>query len=549
MRRTTFYSLFALFALLLHGCIRKTDTADLLVHNAKIYTLDEKNTIAQAMAIRDGKILEVGPEQQILNKYHSREKFNAAQKSIYPGFIDAHGHLLSYGSMLRQVDLTGTSSFDEVVKKVKVFAAKNQHKVIIGRGWDQNDWTEKVFPVNEKLNALFPDVPVLLYRVDGHAALANDKALRMAGVNENSTVAGGTFVTSGGKLTGVLIDNAISVVRNALPGDSKEDIEKALVLADQELLKYGITTVSDAGVDQPVVEVMKKLMAEKKMKLRVYAMMVPTSENLSYYAKNGIYKDDRLHIRSFKFMADGALGSWGACMKHPYHDGPYADHRGALTIDLHFLDEAVDLLNEIGFQANTHCIGDSANKAVLDIYAKYLVDMNGKRWRIEHAQVVDPLDVEKFRRYSILPSVQPTHALSDSRWAESRIGAERMKGAYAYQTLLQTNGMLALGTDFPVEQPDPLGTFFTAVFRKDRNGNPREGFYPEEALSRLEALKGMTIWAAWANFEDTEKGSLEAGKLADFVVMSEDIMQLPEKDLFRSYVLSTWINGEKVYAY
>lgn len=532
------------------SCAHKQESADLIVHNAHIYSMDEKNTVYEAMAIKDGKIIELGAERQIMNKYHSGNYYDAKTKCIYPGFIDAHGHILNYGLSLVYVDLVGTKSFEEVIEKVKLYSEQNVNtNMIVGRGWDQNDWENKDFPINDQLNLLFPNTPVILYRVDGHAAIVNHKALDLAGVNENSIVAGGEFIKKENKLTGVLIDNAIDKVTAVLPKPDDATIEKALLQADKNLVSYGLTTVDDAGVERVVIDKMKALQESGKMKLRVYAMVIGTWENVNYYSLEGPFKNDRLNVRSFKFLADGALGSRGACLKKPYDDIVEKLHYGAMLNDYKFLKDAAQILYESGFQMNTHCIGDSANKAIMQIYAEVLGDMNEKRWRIEHAQVIDPADFEFFTKYSIIPSVQPTHATSDMEWAEKRVGKERMKGAYAYKTLLGLSEWMPLGTDFPVENPDPLKTFYAAVFRKNANALPLNGFRVEEALTRLEALKGMTIWAAKSNFEEGEKGSLEVGKFADFVILSNDILKVSEEAVLKTYVIATWINGEQVYSF
>lgn len=540
--------IFFLLPLLWWSCAHKFDKADLIVHNAHIHIMDADRTIAEAMAIKDGKVLEFGPERHIMNKYRADEDFDAQQQHVYPGFIDAHGHLLGYGQSLINVNLLDTKSWEDVLQALKTYSEKEKHDIIVGRGWDQSDWENKSFPENSALNTMFPDIPVVLYRIDGHAAIVNNKALEMAGIKDTDTIQGGEFMRENGVLTGVLIDNAIVKVVAQLPMDTPEKKEKALLKAGESLVQYGITSVSDAGVDQPEIDLFKKLQKENRFPLRVYAMMIPTKSNLAKYAEEGIYKDDFLHIRSFKFVADGAMGSWGACMKHPYLDAPGAAHYGAMVTDVNTLKDAASLLDEIGFQMNTHCIGDSANKVVLAIYAEFLKDMNDKRWRIEHAQILDTADFSYFGKYSIVPSVQPTHATSDRHWVESRIGKARMKGAYAYKTLLKQNGWIALGTDFPVEDPNPIYTFYAAVFRKDKNGNPKEGFLPEEALTREEALKGMTTWAAKSNFEEHEKGMLSPGKFADFVILSQDILTVPEEQILKTFVQSTWIAGKKVYA-
>lgn len=538
------------FLIFLSSCAHKQEKADLIVHNASINSMDEKNTIYQAMAIKDGKIIELGAERQIMNKYHADQYYDAKTKPVYPGFIDAHGHILNYGLSLIYVDLVGTNSFEEVLEKVKAYSAlNNQNNIIVGRGWDQNDWENKKFPNNSELNKLFPNKPVILYRVDGHAALVNNKALEMAKINENSEISGGDFIKENNKLSGVLIDNAINSVTAVLPQADESTIEKALIQADHNLTAYGLTTVDDAGVDKAIIDKMIDLQKQGKMKLRVYAMVIGTWENLNYYSVEGVYKDDRMNIRSFKFLADGALGSRGACLKKPYDDIIESLHYGTMLHEHKYLQEAAQILFESGFQMNTHCIGDSAVKSLLQIYTQVLGDMNDKRWRIEHAQVVDPNDFDFFNQYSIIPSIQPTHATSDMEWAENRIGSNRMKGAYAYRTLLELNGWMPLGTDFPVENPDPLKTFYAAVFRKNSKAQPLNGFRIEEAISRIDALRGMTIWAAKSNFEEHEKGSLEVGKFADFVVLTNDLLKSSEEEILKTYVLATWINGEQVYSF
>ncbi|MFZ5553297.1 MAG: amidohydrolase [Bacteroidota bacterium] len=543
------YLFFSFFFLMLFSCAYKQEKADLVVHNATIYTLDKKNTIAQAMAIKDGKIIAIGAEREILNKYSAVEYYDAGLKPVYPGFIDAHGHLLNLGQTFLNADLVGTGSFEEVISKVQGHYKKFPTKVIRGRGWDQNDWEIKEFPSKKKLDELFPDIPVILQRVDGHAALVNQKVFDLAGVNENSVIEGGEYIKKDGKLTGVLIDNAIDYVEKVLPKYTDEEIEKALLLAQERCLQYGLTTVDDAGMDEPTFAMLKKMEQSGKLKMRVYVMIAATRETLEKYTAEGIYKTDRIHFRSFKFVSDGALGSRGACLKQPYSDVHEHPHYGAMLYNYSFMEYAADLLNETGFQMNTHCIGDSANKAVLDIYAKYLKDMNLKRWRIEHAQVMDEKDFDYFKKYSILPSVQPTHATSDMYWAGDRLGKEREKNAYAYKKLLQQNEMIALGTDFPVEDVNPFKTFYAAIARKDAKGFPKGGYNMDNALTREETIKGMTIWAAYYNFEENEKGTIEVGKLADFVVLNHDIMKVPEEVILKTFVEATFIGGEKVYLF
>ncbi len=570
MKKNTLY---ILSLIILYSCT-PTEQIDLVVHNAKIYTVNDAFDIEEAMAIKDGKILEIGPEHEIMNKYHNATKIIDAQKKpIFPGFIDAHCHFVGYALNLNQVDLVGTKSYGEVLSKAKAFAKNHNDEWIIGRGWDQNDWEEKEFPTRFKLDELFPDRPVLLIRIDGHAALANKKALKIAGINSESKADGGaimsTFIPNGNpswlanKLmveevnhlkypywepTGILIDNAIDLVSKHIPTPTNEKIETALLKAQQNLFAMGITTVDDAGLGKDTIELIDKLQQSGKLKMKVYAMVSANQPNLDYYLEKGTYKTDLLNVCSFKFYADGALGSRGAALIEPYSDINETHHHGLLIKPKSFFEKYAPLLYEKGFQMNTHCIGDSANRMILQVYADALKGVNDKRWRIEHAQVIHPEDFEYYSKYTIIPSIQPTHATSDMYWADERLGAERIKGAYAYKDLLNQNGIVALGTDFPVEDISPFKTFYAAVFRKDNKGYPESGYQMENALTREEALRGMTIWAALSNFEENEKGSLEVGKAADFVILDTDIMQAQEEKVLNTKVLETFINGESVFS-
>lgn len=540
------YCFAGLVALLLFSCNdKKKETADLLIYNATIYTVDSAFSTAEAMLIRDGKVLATGSRADLEKNYVIKDKTDAQGKFIYPGFIDAHAHFAGYGQSLQRVDLTGTGSWEEVIEKVRAFAAAHPEGWITGRGWDQNDWEVKVFPTNEKLNELFPDRPVLITRIDGHAAMANQQALDQAGIKVGDTLTGGEIEEMEGTLTGLLIDNAVDLVVAKIPPLTEEQFKMALQAAEKNCFAAGLTTIDDCGLRYTDVEWISKFQEKGDLKMRLYVMLSDEKANFDYLEKKGVIKTDRLHVRSIKVYGDGALGSRGACLLEPYHDQP-AHYGFLLSKPAHF-DSVAAWTAQRGFQLCTHAIGDSGNRTMLNVYARYLKGKNDLRWRIEHAQVLNKNDFDLFGTYSIIPSVQPTHATSDMYWAGDRLGAERVKGAYAYKQLLQQNGWIPLGTDFPVEDISPIKTFFAAVVRKDAKGYPNGGYQMENALSREEAIRGMTTWAARSNFEEKEKGSLEKGKWADFIVLDRDLMKADVTVLLQASVLQTYLGGEKVY--
>ena len=518
--------------------------ADLILRNAKIYTVDETFSIAEAIAISNGKILAIGGTRDVLDDYTAKTIIDIKAKPIYPGFIDAHCHFVGFGLSLRQVKLTGTKSYEEVIERVQEHAAQTSGW-ITGRGWDQNDWAVKEFPTNSVLDSLFPDRPVLIKRIDGHAAIANKAALKQAGITNTTAIDGGTIKQVDGQLTGLLIDNAIELVEDIIPKPSKAEYEEAILAAEQKCLAVGLTTVDDAGTDLEVVDIIDHLHSDGRLRMKVYVMLNPTDENFGHYGEVGATEKQRLTVRAFKFYVDGALGSRGAVLKLPYTDDP--ENSGLILNDLSYLREKAIIISEMGFQMNTHCIGDSGNKLILDLYGEILGGANDQRWRIEHAQIVDPKDQNLFGKFNIIPSVQPTHCTSDMYWAEERLGRERMKGAYAYADLMKQNGMIAGGSDFPIEGINPLLGFYAAVKRKDLSGYPENGFEVHNAITREQALKSMTIWAAISNFEEERKGSLEVGKDADLVILDQDILSDDLSDIENIKVLSTYINGEEVY--
>jgi predicted amidohydrolase YtcJ len=561
-------------ALLLASCSKEKEAVDLVVHHARIYSVDSAFTVYEALCVKDGKIVKLGTNKEIQKHYEGKENMDANGKTIFPGFIDAHCHFLGYGLGLQQLDLTGTKSFEEVMQKVIEFSKKDAiapektsttelrkdgpAKWIIGRGWDQNNWLDKHFPMRfSLLDSLFPNTPVLLTRIDGHAALANGKALELAGITGAEKIKGGEVVclnlsvNIGYKMlhsnlpTGMLIDNAVDLVKKAIPKTSREDIYTALLNAQNNCFAVGLTTVDDAGVMKSDIDPIDELQKAGKLKMRIYAMISDSAPNYAYYLEKGPYKTARLNVRSFKFYADGALGSRGACLFKDYSDKP--NWKGFLLSSMEHFETYAEVMDKKGFQMNTHCIGDSALNMVMDIYIRYCNEKKDHRWRIEHAQVVTPDDFKNFSE-DIIPSVQPTHATSDMYWVKERLGEARVKYAYAYKDLLDAASKIALGTDFPVEDISPIKTFYAAVVRKDAKGYPEHGFQPENALTREQALRGMTIWAAYSNFEEQEKGSLEAGKYADFVMLDTDLMTCKENAILKTKVLATFINGEKVFS-
>ena len=518
---------------------------DLLIYNANAYTVDKDFSKAEAIAVDKGKIIAIGSTKDLQLQYDAKENLDAKGKTIFPGFIDAHAHFFYHGLGLQEADLVGTKSWKNVLEKLKSFSESHKEGWLTGNGWDQNDWPAKEFPTNEKLNAMFPDRPVILSRIDGHAAIANKKALELAGVKAGDKLEGGEVEVKNGKLTGILIDNATSLVYSKVPSATESQLKAALLAAQKNCFAAGLTTIDDCGLDYESALLVDSLQKSNELKIRMFIMMSDNKKNYDYLFANGKIKTDRLNVRAFKLFADGALGSRGACLLKPYSDKP--GWSGFLLKPEEHFDSMAAIISQHGFQMCTHAIGDSANRMMLKIYAKYLKGKNDERWRIEHSQVVNKNDFHYFGDYNIVPSVQPTHATSDMYWAGDRLGKERLKYAYANNDLKNENGWIPLGTDFPVEDISPIKTFYAAVFRQDAKGWPDGGFQMKNALSREDAIRGMTIWAAKANFEENEKGSLEKGKFADFVLLDTDLMKADEKHILNTKVLMTFVNGEKVF--
>lgn len=527
--------------LILISCTKKIEV-DTIIIGANVYTVNDEFTKAEAFAIKDGKIIDVGTSVEMQLKYAATYVNDVKGKTIVPGFIDAHCHFYGLGLQQQKVDLEGTKSFEEVIERIVDFQKEKNVAYITGRGWDQNDWKAKEFPSKEKLDELFPDTPIAVTRIDGHALLANQAAIDLAGITITTPFSGGEIIKKDGKLTGIFIDAPMELIEAKIPEPSKAEKIRALKDAENICIDLGLTTVDDAGLSKETIELIDSLQQAGELKIRIYAMVSVSDKNIEYFTKKGIIKTDLLNVRSFKVYADGALGSRGAAMKKPYSD--QHNHFGALVTPLADLKSYANKIAASDYQMNTHAIGDSANYVMLQTYKKVLKGKKDRRWRIEHAQIVDVADFHYF--HNIIPSIQPTHATSDMYWAKDRIGLERMKGAYAYKVLLDKYGKVALGTDFPVEKVSPLLTFYAAVARKDLNNFPEKGFQKENALTKEETLKGMTIWAAYANFEENEKGSIEKGKFADFIVLDNDIMQIEESKISTIKVEETYINGVKV---
>ncbi len=529
---------------LLFACNPKTEV-DYIAYNANIYTVDSTFSKACCFAVDDGKFVAIAKTADLFQDYKSDSLINLKGKTVIPGLIDAHCHFYGLGLNQQVVDLVGTKSYDEVLERVIEFAENNPYLTVIqGRGWDQNDWQVKEFPTKTALDKLYANTPVVLERVDGHAYLVNQKALDMAGITRETQVSGGEIIREpSGHATGVLVDAPMGMVDAVMPKPNRATQIQALKDAEAICFDYGLTTVDDAGLNRSTIELIDSLQQSGDLKIRVYAMVSKNEENLDYYLNKGIVKTDRLNVRSIKVYGDGALGSRGAALKSPYSDQP--DHFGAMITPMEEMETLAERIAASEYQMNTHAIGDSANIVVLRAYDKALKGKTDRRWRVEHAQVITGDDFDHFEK-GIIPSVQPTHATSDMYWAGLRLGPRRLCGAYAFKTLLDKAGIVALGTDFPVEQANPFLTFYAAVERKDLEDYPEGGFQMKDALTREETLKGMTIWAAYSNFEENEKGSIEAGKFADFVVLSSDIMTMPGDSIPHLQAEQVYLQGKRV---
>ena len=536
-----------LFILALFAGIAWSQTADLVIVDARVYTLDPAKPEASAIAVKGNRIIAVGGD---VSKHIGRgtRKIVAKGATVVPGFIDSHAHMEGLGESLEILDLRQARSADDVLELVSNAAASHPAGTWIrGRGWDQTRWPGNKFPTAGQLSSVSPDHPVYLTRVDGHAAWVNLKALEMAGVTASSSdPPGGKILrTASGGPSGVLIDRAQGLAGRLIPPATAEQIRERLARAARECARLGLTSVHDAGVSRRQIAAYRELITENRLPVRIYAMIGGTGDLWEEYLKRGPEIGDRLTVRGIKLFADGALGSRGAALKQPYSDDP--GNSGLLLLERADIEPVARAAVKRGFQVNTHAIGDRANRVVLDAYGAVLGGPNDHRFRIEHAQVVSPEDFALFKKYSVIASIQATHATSDMRWAEERLGPKRVRGAYAWRSFLSLGVAVANGSDFPVEDPNPLWGFYAAVTRQDHDGRPEGGWMPGQRMTRQEALKSWTLDGAYAAFQENEKGSITPGKLADFVMLSRDIMKAPAGEILQTRVMMTVLGGEVAY--
>lgn len=534
----------------------RTQEASMLLTNGVVYTLNDNHTAAEAVAVNNGRIVGVGSNDEIRRKFKSDRIIDLKGRAMYPGFVDAHGHMEGLGALLSNLDLDGTTSVEEIQKLVGEWAKSVKPGAWLrGRGWDQNKWVQHSFPTHQMLDAVVKDIPVYLRRVDGHALWVNQKALDLAGITRSTRdPEGGRIIRDkSGNPTGVFVDNGIDLIDSVMPQPTEEERTDAFRKAVAECVKVGLTEVHDMGEDLQAIAIYKKLIAEKRFPFRVYVAIGGIGKTWSRYLQEGPEiggNDGRLTIRALKLYADGALGSRGAALIEPYSDDP--GNRGLTLTSSEQLKSAADQALEKGFQVCVHAIGDRANNLVLNVYEEALKSNPAKakdaRFRIEHAQVLTPGDIPRFHELEVIPSMQPTHCTSDMYWAEDRLGPERVKGAYAWRSLLDQGSIIPAGSDFPVESPNPLFGFYAAITRQDKKGWPEGGWFPAQRMTRQEALKSFTTWAAYAAFEENLKGRIETGMLADFTILSDDIMKIDALRIPDARVEMTIIGGDVVYA-
>ena len=530
--------------------------ADLILMNGRVYTADAALPRAQAVAVRGDRIAFVGSneEAEALRGTGTRV-IDVAGKAVIPGMIDSHGHLTGLGSALRTVDLVGTRSLDEVTERVRRRAAQAPANAwVLGRGWDQNDWQDTRFPTHDALSAAVPNHPVVLTRIDGHAIFANAKAMQLAGITRTTPdPAGGRILRdANGAATGVFIDNAMSLVRRAVPPETRAETREGVRLAMRELNALGLTGMHDAGVGCADIGLYEEMARAGELTARNYVMVagrdtVCLARMIAAGPRDNVDGRHMLAVRAIKLSADGALGSRGAKLLEPYSDEP--GHTGLELIPPRFIRAIALKALQSGFQLNVHAIGDGANRIVLDAFESALREAPkvNHRFRVEHAQILNAAEIPRFAQLGVIPSMQAVHQTSDMYWAENRLGWTRIQGAYAWRSLLDSGVIIPGGSDFPVESANPLLSFHAAIARQDANGWPLGGWLPQQRMTRDEALRHLTIWPAYASFREHLVGSLTAGKLADIVVLSQDIMTIPAEAVPATRVDVTIVNGKVVY--
>ena len=528
--------------------------ADLIVTNARIYTVDDARPLADAMTVRGGKVQFVGSALNAMTlRGPSTRVVDLGGRTVIPGMVDAHGHVDNLGLALRTVDLTGTTSYDQVIARVVERAKTAQPgQWITGRGWDQNDWGDTRFPTHEKLSAAVPNNPVYLTRIDGHAGLANAAALRAANVTARTRDPDGGHIerAANGAPAGVFVDNAPGLVERVIPSPTREETKSQVQAAIAEAQKWGLTGVHDAGASAQVLDIYEELGKAGQLDFRLYAMISDDSATIDrWFARGPLVGgyDNTLWVRSIKLYIDGALGSRGAALLDPYSDN--ASTTGLLVSRPEHVKNVAERALKAGFQVNTHAIGDRGNRIVLDEYEKAFkaVPLADHRFRIEHAQIINPDDIPRFASLGVIPSMQASHQTSDMYWAGTRLGSTRVLGAYAWRSLIDRGSIIPNGSDFPVEQVNPLISFHAAFSRQDANDWPPNGWYPEQKMSRDEALRSITLWPAYAAFQESLIGSLAPGKLADFVVLDQDIMRIAPEQVLQTHVVATYVGGKAVY--
>lgn len=519
---------------------------------SRIHTMDPLRPRAEALAFDgDGRIVAVGSREALLARYPDAGRIDAGSATVVPGLIDAHGHVAGLGLTKQRVDLVDTGSKEEVLQRLHEFAKTLPAGAwLLGRGWDQNDWPEKEFPTAADLDAAFPERPVFLVRVDGHAGWANTAAMHAVkrDLGGDWQPDGGQVVRdASGRPTGVFVDSAMDVVEQAIPPLDDVTAERVLALGMREAVAHGLTGVHDMGVSLADLGRYRRLADRGEMPLRVNAFADGDSAALAELCRSGPYQhpSGRLQMRGVKLYIDGALGSRGAAMLADYSD--QAGHRGLMLMQPEMLQQLTRNARDCGVQVATHAIGDRGNREVLDVFGRVLGDARDHRWRVEHAQIVASGDLARFAKLGVIASMQPTHATSDMPWAEARVGPERIVGAYAWRQLRDSGARLALGSDFPVESVDPRLGLFAAATRTDAKGMPQGGWLPQEKLTAHEALRGFTLDAAYAGFDEDEIGSLEVGKRADFVVLAQDPLAVDPAGLRDLIVLATYVDGREVY--